>query len=99
MRESSNTRPGEPLRSWTDQTEVLQADAIFTVRMAKAHDALQSLMTGQSLNAEQLIALGRLNSYAVARWYEPVVSLMSTAHIDPGVAEVFMPLLSKEADT
>lgn len=97
MKESANFRPGEPLRSWLTETEVVESDAIFTVRMADAHDALTAIISGHPLRDEDLISLGRLNSYSVARWYEPVVTLMREAHISPEVAEFFKPLLPKTA--
>lgn len=97
MIESSNSRPGEPLRSWLSHTDVVTADAIFTVRMAGAKEALERLIAGESLSPDDQIALGRLNSYCVARWYEPMVALMHEVHIDPDVAQFLSPLLVKSA--
>lgn len=37
---SSNTRPGEPLRSWLESTPVVKHDAMSVVTFADARDAL-----------------------------------------------------------
>lgn len=94
-KESPNTRPGEPLRSWTAATDVVRVDAIFTVRMANARSALTSIIAGEKLEAEDVMALARLNSYSVVRWYEPIVTFLPDPHIDPAIAGVFGQILSE----
>lgn len=93
--ESPNARPGQPLRSWTAKSDVLEIDAIFTVRMADARDALSRIILGQSLSSEDQLALARLNSYSVVRWYEPVVTFLPSAHIEPELAAFFKSMLTK----
>ncbi|GAA4772521.1 hypothetical protein [Microbacterium gilvum] len=87
--ESSNDRPGEPLRSWLGATPVVKVDALATVGISRSRDALGALIAGDPLTLEDQVALGRLNSFAVSRWYEPVVDLRGKPAIDPDVAEFF----------
>lgn len=94
-RESPNTRPGEPLRSWLVPTEVVHVDAIAVVSVAGARDALARLIKRETLSLEDQVALGRLNSFSVAQWYEPVVTLHGEPHIEQEIAGFFEPLLAK----
>lgn len=85
-RESSNYRPGEPLRSWTSGEPVAPFDAEFAIAGAEALSPLRRLLDGDQLSDDDLIAFGRLNSYCVLRWYEPLVSLIRGPEIPPEVA-------------
>jgi len=93
--ESSNHRPGEPLRSWLDVTAVVTSDALANIHFAHAGDALKRLLAGAALSDSDVIALGRLNSFCVVRWYEPMVTLLDKPFIDPDVAGFIEPLLPK----
>jgi len=98
LHESPNVRPGEPLRSWVAGTDVARYDAIFIIRMAHAKSALAKLLESQPLSADDLIALGRLNSYCVSRWYEPMVDLMTEPWIDPEVGSFVLEALESVPD-
>ncbi|WP_279630375.1 hypothetical protein [Microbacterium phyllosphaerae] len=39
------------------------------------------------------MSFGRLNSFYVAQWHEPIVTMLPDAHIDPELATFFAPLL------
>jgi hypothetical protein len=86
-RESSNYRPGEPLRSWTSGESVAPFDAEFAIAAANALGPLRRLLDGDQLSDSDLIAFGELNSYCVLRWYEPLVSLIREARVSPDVAD------------
>lgn len=94
LRESSNNRPGEPLRSWLVPTEVVEHNARAVVAFSGAHDALARIIAHAPLSLEDQVALGRLNSFCVAQWYEPVVTMLREPHIDPAIAKFFEPLLT-----
>lgn len=84
-RESSNYRPGEPLRSWTSGEPIAPTDAELIIQASKSLASLRRLINGDHLTDEDLIAFGRLNSNCVLRWYEPIVSLVREPQIDPEV--------------
>ena len=94
--ESENHRPGEPLRSWLARTPVLLLDAVFVIRMADAWVAIERLINTQTNSGEvaatsvqDMAIFGRLNSFCVARWYEPLVALTGPIpRMDPEVAQV-----------
>lgn len=83
--ESSNYRPGEPLRSWTSGEPVAPFDAEFSIAASESLSSLRRLLDGDELNDADLIAFGRLNSHCVLRWYEPLVSLIRGPQIAPEV--------------
>jgi hypothetical protein len=86
--ESSNYRPGEPLRSWTSGGEsVAPFDAEVAIAASEALGPLRRLLDGDELSDADLIAFGRLNSHCVLRWYEPLVSLIRGPEIPPEVIE------------
>ena len=85
--ESSNYRPGEPFRSWTSGESVAPFDAEFAIAASEALDPLRRFLDGDKLNDSDLIAFGRLNSYCVLRWYEPLVSLIRGPEISPEVID------------
>lgn len=84
-RESSNYRPGEPLRSWTSGEPISPVDAELIILASESLASLRRLIDGDNLSDEDLIAFGRLNSDCVLRWYEPIVSLVREPQIDPEV--------------
>jgi len=84
-RESSNHRPGEPLRSWTSREPIAPTDAELIIQASKSLSSLHRLIYGDPLTDKDLIAFGRLNSNCVLRWYEPIVSLVGEPRIDPEV--------------
>lgn len=75
MNESSNYRPGEPLRPWTAEVPAT-LDLALSIKAANAGEPLIRLLNGEELTKDDLIAFGRLNSYCVLKWYEPLVSLI-----------------------
>ncbi|WP_163618465.1 hypothetical protein [Microbacterium sp. B35-30] len=95
MSASPNTRPGEPHRSWLAPTRVVEHDALAVVSFSGARDALGRLIANEPLSLEDQLALGRLNSFCFALWYEPVVTMLKDPAIDTEVAAFFEPLLAK----
>jgi hypothetical protein len=95
LSESPNTRPGEPHRSWLAPTRVVDHDALAVVSFSGARDALGRLIRDEPLSLEDQVALGRLNSFCFALWYEPAVTMLRDPAIDPEVAAFFGPLLAK----
>jgi hypothetical protein len=85
--ESSNYRPGEPFRSWTSGEPVASHDAYASISAADALSSLRRLLDGDQLDDADLIAFGRLNSWCIQFWYEPMVNLLRGAQISPEVAE------------
>lgn len=65
------------------------------IQFAHASEALARLISGGVLRDADVIALGRLNSFCVARWYQPMVTLLDKPFIDPGVAAFVEPLLKR----
>ncbi|RKN66773.1 hypothetical protein D7252_03640 [Microbacterium sp. CGR2] len=59
-----------------------------------ARGPLARIIAREPLSLEDQVALGRLNSFCVAQWYEPVVTMLKEPHIDPAVADFFEPLLT-----
>lgn len=86
---SPNHRPGEPLRSWLESTPVREHDARSVLRFSAADGSVRKLIEGEALNTDDLLSFGRLNSYCVSQWYEPVVELMNDPFIKPPVADFF----------
>jgi hypothetical protein len=93
---SPNQRPGEPLRSWLDLSPETEHNARAVLSFSRASGSLRAVINGEIPTTEDLVSLGRLNSYCVAQWYEPVVELMREPFIDPRVAEFFRPLVFDE---
>lgn len=85
--ESSNFRPGEPLRQWEPDSPVAAIDVNLVIGKAAAGPALASLLAGQDLSAEETIAVGRLNSYCVLEWWEPLVMLIDKPTISAETAD------------
>lgn len=56
-------------------------DAEFAINAANALAPLRRLIDGDQLSDEDVIAFGRLNSWCVLRWYEPLVSLLQSPEI------------------
>ncbi|MEV4667879.1 hypothetical protein [Microbacterium sp. LWO12-1.2] len=90
---SPNQRPGKPLRSWREETWEREHNARAVLKFSEATDAVRKLIAGESLTTEDIVSLGRLNSFCVAQWYEPLVELMREPFIDPDVADFFGPLV------
>jgi hypothetical protein len=86
-RESSNYRPGEPLRSWTSGEPAAPHDAHASIAGAEALNSLRRLLNGDQLSDADLIAFGKLNSHCFLWWYEPMVSLVRGPRISPDVAD------------
>lgn len=75
IKESSNDRPGEPLRPWTAEVPAT-LDLALTIKGAHAEEPVIRLLEGGEITKDDLIAFGRLNSYCVLNWYEPLVGLI-----------------------
>lgn len=93
---SPNQRPGEPLRSWLEPTPTREHDARAVLRFSAAQDSLRKLIAGEVLTTDDIVSFGRLNSFCVAQWYEPLVELMREPFIEPEVAEYFGTLVRGE---
>lgn len=87
-RESSNYRPGEPLRSWTSGEPIVPTDAELIIAASDALASIRRLINGDELDDQDLITFGRLNSNCVLRWYEPMVSLIKDPLIPAEVVSV-----------
>ena len=72
--ETSNHRPGEPLRKWDDVTA--SGDLALTIMGSDSGEAIVRLVNGDPLSSDDLIAFGRLNSLCVLKWFEPLVMLL-----------------------
>jgi hypothetical protein len=92
---SPNDRPGEPLRSWLEPTPAREHDARAVLKFLAAQESLRKLIAGEALATDDVVSFGRLNSFCVAQWYEPLVELMREPFIDPEVAVFFRPLVSE----
>jgi len=90
---SPNSRPGQPLRSWVEDTIEREHNARAILQFSASTDSLRRLIEGDSLALEDIVALARLNSFCVAQWYEPVVELMREPFIHAPVADFFRPLV------
>ena len=86
--ETSNHRPGEPLREWDAITAA--GDLDLTIQGSASGDALTRLIKGEPLSSEDLFSFGRLNSLCVLKWFEPLVMLLGPAgpQIAPEHAEL-----------
>lgn len=93
--EFANSWSGEPLRSWLADTPVRRADASITVQTAAAQEALALIIKGLPGPPSHQVALARLSSYSVPRWYEPVVELLPEPIIDPELASFFRDVLGR----
>lgn len=85
--ESSNYRPGEPLRSWTSGEPIAPFDAELIVQESNSFESVSRIIRGIELSDSDVIAFGRLNSICVLRWYEPMISLVREPAIAPDLAE------------
>jgi hypothetical protein len=85
--ESSNYRPGEPLRAWTSGEPIAPFDAELIIQESNSFKSVSRIIKGVELADSDLIAFGKLNSICVLRWYEPMISLVSEPAIAPEVAE------------
>ncbi|GAB3552189.1 hypothetical protein GCM10027404_22360 [Arthrobacter tumbae] len=84
--ESSNYRPGEPLRGWLTE-DVASIDINLIIKKADAGDALQRLIDKEPLTTEDYLIFGRLNSWCVLDWWEPLVLLIDRARIAPEIED------------
>ena len=86
--ESSNYRPGEPLRSWDSSEPITSVDAELIIKAANAKAAVIRLVNDEPLSVKDELAFGRLNSWCVQMWYEPMVMLIGNPQIDPALPEL-----------
>lgn len=75
-------------------TDVVKHDARAVVAFAKAREPLARIIAGESLSLDDLVLLGRLNSFCVAQWYEPMITMLPEAQIEAGVADFLRPLVA-----
>jgi hypothetical protein len=83
--QSSNHRPGEPLRSWTSSERVTGHDFRLLVEFAGARSQLVKIAQQQDLSVEDIVVLAGLNSRCVQDWYEPMTTIISGVHLNSGV--------------
>jgi hypothetical protein len=92
--ESSNYRPGEPLRKWDPANGTATSDINLMIQKGKAGGALIRLVNNEELSTEDHLTFGRLNSWCVFDWWEPLVLLLDHPRIKPPHAE-FLRLYAK----
>jgi len=63
-------------------------DADLLIKKAKARPAIENLINSRPLSSSDLISLGRLNSYCVLEWYEPMVVLIEDPRISPNLVAI-----------
>lgn len=97
--ESSNYRPGEPLRPWDSTEPETAVDAELIIKQAHAATAVRALLDGTPLTVEVQLTLGRLNSWAVQHWYEPMVSLIDEPRLDPALPDLLRDRIDHLVDT
>jgi hypothetical protein len=96
VRESSNYRPGEPLRRWVDNTPVVEHDLNLILKHARAREAVERFLRESEVAEGDVVTFGRLNSICVGQWYEPLVDLSrDEPRISPDVAEFLRRTLDK----
>lgn len=93
--DSSHYRPGEPLRKWDPVNPVAIMEISLTIQKGNAADALIRLVNDEELSLEDNLAFGRLNSWCVFDWWEPLVLLLDHPRIKPRHVE-FLRLYAKE---
>lgn len=98
-RESSNYRPGEPLRPWDSTEPVTAVDAELIIKAARAATAVRALIDGTPLTVDDQLTLGRLNSWAVQHWYEPMVNLIGEPRLDPALPDLLRGRIEHLVDT
>lgn len=74
-KQSSNYRPGEPLRPWGPEWPA-DIDIALVIKATNSADALVRLINEEPLSKDDIIAFGRLNAQCVMKWYEPLVNLL-----------------------
>jgi hypothetical protein len=79
--ESSNHRPGEPLRAWDPSNPHAVVGINLVLQAAQAEEALIRLVNGDPLSVEDQLTFGRLNSWCVNQWWEPLVLLVGRPRI------------------
>lgn len=85
------TMKGPVMKQWsrTDLApERLWFDADLALKQARAHTAVQKLISGDPLETDDLIAFGRLNSFCFLMRYEPMVMLATDPMPNPALAEI-----------
>lgn len=55
------------------------------IKSAGAAGALRKLVHGEPVTVEDEAVFGRLNSWCVQMWYEPMVVLIKRPQVSPGV--------------
>lgn len=72
--QSSNYRPGEPLRPWSADSDVACLDLGLVAQAANATEVLKKFADGESLSLEEQIVIANMNSWCFLFWYEPLVT-------------------------
>lgn len=90
--ESSNYRPGEPLRAWSLEGGVCALDFKLLVQRAAAKEVLLKLYRGDDLSKDDRLILACLNSWCVITWYEPISVLIN----EPQVSDTVRALIARE---
>lgn len=82
---SPNYFPGEPLRPWDAAEPNIAFAALLLIRSAGARGAIERLVRSEPVSVEDLVTFGRLNSWCVLQWREPMVMLIGEPRIDPAL--------------
>ncbi|MGO3796628.1 MAG: hypothetical protein ACTJGR_05860 [Pauljensenia sp.] len=85
---SPNYLPGEPLRPWDAAEPNIELAALLLIKSADARGAIERLVRSESLSVEDLLTFGRLNSWCVLQWREPMVMLIGEPQIDPALPAI-----------
>ena len=94
--QSSNHRPGEPLRSWLSGEQFAPIDAGLHLKAAKAGPAVARLLNGEDVSVDDALAFGRLNWINVSFWYEPMIELFTQPRIPPPLVPFLRGLPDKD---
>lgn len=76
VRQSSNYRPGEPLRRWDSSVPSAPWDLDLLLQRSQAVEVMARVLDGRKMTDQEIVVLARLNSWCVHDWYEPLVSLI-----------------------
>lgn len=86
--ESSNYRPGEPLREWDPNDPTAGTDFRLLVQRADASKPLLELLDGRMPEPKNLLKLATLNSWCVIFWYQPITVFIAGCQMEDSVKKL-----------